>query len=260
MTENQRLKIIRNSLGKTQTEFGKVFGLKQGSYADIERGKVRVSGDIKIALEKEFSINIEWLETGEGDMVMTGKLGERNAKYGKSEDNTILIGRVPAPGEETQMVPLGNNQFGLTVPLIPIRAYAGYMDNFGDPEYLETLDKHTVSVIGNFAGRYFAFVVKGDSMENWSSEEMARKSIPEGTIVTCREIQRHHWMNKLHLHRFQNYVIVTDDGIITKEITEHNTIEGYIICHSLNPKYKDRKIMLDDCKQILNVVTKTIPE
>lgn len=178
------------------------------------------------------------------------------------ESNTLLIGEVPGPGEETNMLPLGNNKYGMIVPLIPIKAYAGYLDNFGNQEFYEQLDKHNVTVIGNFRGRYFAFVVKGESMENWTSEELSRKSIPEGTIVTGREIPHHHWRNKLHLHRFQMYVIVHNDGIITKEIIEHNTEFGYIICHSLNPdknEYPDRKIMLDDCKQILNIVDKSLP-
>lgn len=67
-TENQRLKFFRGLKNCTQQQFADLAKIKQGSYADQERGKVKVSGDVKLALFKEFSLNIEWLETGEGDM------------------------------------------------------------------------------------------------------------------------------------------------------------------------------------------------
>lgn len=74
MTENERLKKIREHLGKTQAAFALYFNLKQGSYADVERGKVKVSGNIKRVLEKEFNINLNWFESGEGEMVLSSEL------------------------------------------------------------------------------------------------------------------------------------------------------------------------------------------
>lgn len=72
MTENQRLKIIQKKLSfNSQAEFAKALGIKQGSLSDIYREKkgVGVSDSIKMRLEKEYSININWLETGEGEMI-----------------------------------------------------------------------------------------------------------------------------------------------------------------------------------------------
>lgn len=74
MTENQRLKLVMNSLGfRNQKEFADALAIKQGSLSDILRGKegVGVSAAIKRTLELEYSINIKWLETGEGDMQMS---------------------------------------------------------------------------------------------------------------------------------------------------------------------------------------------
>ncbi len=263
MSVKDRLTEFVASLNKKPKAFEREYGFSNAFLRNIGFGLRKTTLD---KLAQNFpQLNLNWLLTGEGNM-----LKDSNNSVAKSDNSilepskiisdTMLIGPVPGPGEETEMTPLGNNQFGITVPLIPVKAYAGYLDNFGDPEYYETLSKHTVSVTGFFRGRYFAFVVEGDSMENYSTEELAKKSIPRGAIVTGREIQKHHWKNKLHLHRFQNYVIVHIDGIITKEIIEHNTEEGYIICHSLNERYTDRKIMLDDCLQILNIINKNIPE
>lgn len=70
MTENQRLKIVRKFLNKTQVDFATSIGLTQAGYSDIERGKNNVSGKIKILLKREHQVNISWLETGDGDMFL----------------------------------------------------------------------------------------------------------------------------------------------------------------------------------------------
>ena len=72
MTKNQRLKEIQKKLSfNSQAEFAEFLGIKQGSLSDIYREKkgIGVSDSIKMKLEKEFSINIDWLKTGEGEMI-----------------------------------------------------------------------------------------------------------------------------------------------------------------------------------------------
>lgn len=68
MTENQRLKIVRRFLHKTQVDFAASIGLTQAGYSDIERGKNNVSGKIKILLKREHQVNLDWLESGDGEM------------------------------------------------------------------------------------------------------------------------------------------------------------------------------------------------
>lgn len=75
-TENQRLKKLQEILGfKSQVEFATALGIKQGSLSDIYREKsgISVSDSIKIKLIKEYSINIDWLEKGEGQPIIKGQ-------------------------------------------------------------------------------------------------------------------------------------------------------------------------------------------
>lgn len=243
MTENERLKIFRKSLNKTQSEFGAVVGLQQGSYADVERGKVKVSGDIKTALNKEFSLNVDWLESEKGEMTL------------KKNGNTKSLGEINYPFEagDTPFIDLGEGKLIMIVPLVNEYAYGGYLAGYKDPEFLDELPKHTIIVDKYHKGTYRAFEVVGDSMDDNTKE-----SIPDGCIVTAREIQHHLWSSKFHTHRFKDYVIVHKKyGIITKRITNHDTNTGIITCHSLNPdkvNYADFEIHLDDVKQMFNVV------
>jgi transcriptional regulator with XRE-family HTH domain len=74
MTENQRLKILFRELKfKTQAQFAEAIGLKPGSLSDILREKpgVKVSANTKNKLEKSYNVNIDWLETGKGEMFKT---------------------------------------------------------------------------------------------------------------------------------------------------------------------------------------------
>lgn len=91
MTSNQRLKEVQKILNfRTQQEFADALGIKQGSLSDIYRGKVGVSSAILLTLSKDYSINIEWLKTGEGSML--------NPSEGAKAD---IAGTIVATDEES---------------------------------------------------------------------------------------------------------------------------------------------------------------
>lgn len=178
--------------------------------------------------------------------------------------NAIGLGEIIQHDDESPYIDLQNGSFLMVVPKIPIRASAGYRQNYQDDNYVNTqFTKHYFTVPGNhYRGKYFAFVIEGDSMENYTSEEMAKDSIPDGSTATGREIGRQHWKNKFHLKSFQDYIIVHKDAIFAKRITHHDTERGIITCNSLNPdkvRHPDFEIELDECLQILNIVDVSRP-
>lgn len=171
--------------------------------------------------------------------------------------NAIKIGELTGDEENSPFIDIGNGQYIMVVPIVPIKAQAGYIQNYNDEKYIEEnfTEKHTFSVSRVYRGRYMAFIVDGDSMDDRTSD-----AIIEGSTVTGREIQKHHWRNKFHINRYKDYVIVHSDAIFVKRIIEHDTINGTILCHSLNPNkdlYADFELNLDECLQIFNVVNVT---
>jgi len=62
-----RLRGYRKDSGKTQGKFGESLGLTQGGYSDLERGKNNLTTRIKYMLEEIYNINIDYLETGQGE-------------------------------------------------------------------------------------------------------------------------------------------------------------------------------------------------
>ncbi len=82
MTENERLKSIRNQLGLTQRVFSESLDIKQGSYSDVERGKAGVSAVLLKNLIRKYRVNPLWLCEGEGSMFIEYELeGLANIDY-----------------------------------------------------------------------------------------------------------------------------------------------------------------------------------
>lgn len=67
LTPNQRLRQLRHDLNMSQDAFGKLLGLKQGSFSDIERGKVNVSPSVLRKLD-QLGFNPTWIQQGEGSI------------------------------------------------------------------------------------------------------------------------------------------------------------------------------------------------
>ena len=68
MTQNERIKEVRKSLGLTLDKFGERIGLKKSAVSLIENGKNSVTDANIKAICREFGVDYIWLTTGEGEM------------------------------------------------------------------------------------------------------------------------------------------------------------------------------------------------
>lgn len=92
-------------------------------------------------------------------------------------------------------------------------------------------------------GKYLVVRVDGHSMDDGTSI-----SIPHGTEILIKELK----INSGERLPIRNnlFVIVSKDGVVLKQITEHNIEEGYIKCHSYNTAFKDYIIPLSEINQV----------
>ncbi|MCR6516290.1 MAG: helix-turn-helix transcriptional regulator [Clostridium chrysemydis] len=70
---NTRLKEIRKALELTQSEFAKKLNLSQNHISSLENGSRAITTRISLDLERIFNVNINFLETGSGDMFIEPK-------------------------------------------------------------------------------------------------------------------------------------------------------------------------------------------
>lgn len=65
---NKRLKTLRNELGLKQGDFALKVSTTQGHISDIENGRKELSDRMIKLICLQFSVNEDWLRTGEGKM------------------------------------------------------------------------------------------------------------------------------------------------------------------------------------------------
>lgn len=68
MTQNERVKEVRKTLGLTLEKFGDRLGIKKAAVSKIERGENSLTDANIKAICREFSVDYMWLTTGEGEM------------------------------------------------------------------------------------------------------------------------------------------------------------------------------------------------
>ena len=68
MTQGERIKDVRNSLGLTLEKFGDRLGIKKAAVSKIEKGENSLTDANIKAICREFSVDYMWLTTGEGEM------------------------------------------------------------------------------------------------------------------------------------------------------------------------------------------------
>lgn len=88
----ERIKNIRQALGKTQQEFADSIGLKRNTIATYEMGK-SIPSDRTIAdICREFGVSEEWLRTGQGEMFV---------QISPDEELDYILGQIGAGTDET---------------------------------------------------------------------------------------------------------------------------------------------------------------
>lgn len=68
MTQGERVKELRRTLGLTLDKFGGKLGVKKNTISQIETGKNNLSDQMAKSICREFNINEDWLRTGKGEM------------------------------------------------------------------------------------------------------------------------------------------------------------------------------------------------
>lgn len=227
---------------KTQSDLASMMGYNRVSVSKAINGHEGYMTDefISKLVETFPEVDKSWLLTGEGEM-----LKEQDQQ---GENEAYLVTKC---GTKYYELPFG--KFKMRVSLVPIEAYAKYIDEYRDADHISGYSEIDFIVDKIRHGRYLAFEIKGDSMDDDS-----KRSIPDGSIVLARDLAMDYWRDGLRFKDYPYWIIVLDNTILCKEIISHDVERNIITCHSLNdaPEYEDFDINLKDVKQLLNIVGK----
>src|SRR5688572_11043037 len=133
---NQNLKYLRKLRGWTQEEFSQKIGIKRsllGAYEE-ERAEPRI--DVLEIVCDIFKLTL--------DDILRKDLSETKSNY-MARRRAIKL----ASGRSD-------------IPFVPVKAAAGYLAGYADPEFVDELNTFTLPMLSG--GNYRAFEIIGDSM------------------------------------------------------------------------------------------------
>ena len=200
---NKNLKYLRKLRGWTQEEFAQKLRIKRsllGAYEE-ERADPRI--DILEVVADMFKLTLDDLLRKDVSDTKTNYLAKRRAQK-------LAIGRTD-------------------IPFVPIKAAAGYLAGFGDPEFIDELNTFTLPMLTG--GDYRAFEIVGDSM----------MPTPSGSVIVG---ERLHSLNDVKSN--QTYIVVSKtDGIVYKRVMKNNKQKNKMMLVSDNPSYQPYTVNSD---------------
>ncbi len=151
---------------------------------------------------------------------------------------------------------IGDGLYRLHTLLVDQKSAVRYLTSWGDNEYLGALKPYSVIVREQVQGLYRSFQIATDdeSMYNPGSN----RSIEPDDIVTGRLLNRSLWPGGLPFGTHPYWVIVhKTEGIITRQITDHDAAAGIITCRPLSPdqdRFPLSSLSLDDVIQLFSII------
>ena len=152
-----QLRTIRNTLKLSQQEFGKLLGIPQTTYANYENGKTNIPDDIKLKLFNEFSVNLNWLISGQGNMLLSDTTPVSYTPVQKNDEYITATGKT---------YPVSIPDGGLSIPILASKVSAGPGEEWLPINFREN---ERLPIIERFIRPYkkdlvFSAEVRGDSM------------------------------------------------------------------------------------------------
>jgi transcriptional regulator with XRE-family HTH domain len=120
------------------------------------------------------------------------------------------------------------------IEIVPVKASAGYLAGYDDPEYIEQLEKIKLPFLPT--GKHRAFPIKGDSM-------LPMKS---GSYVVGRFVE-----DRNDIKSGKTYVLVTlNDGMVYKRVINNIALNGSLLLVSDNKLYHDYSVPMDEVLEL----------
>lgn len=208
-TAGKNLKYLRKLRGWTQEEFATKLGIKRsllGAYEE-ERAEPRI--DVLETTGDMFKLTLDELLRKElADTKGNNYLAKRRAQKLGSTTNEIQ--------------------------LVPVKAAAGYLAGYADPEFLDELNTFTLPMLAS--GTYRAFEIVGDSMLPTAS----------GSVIVGEKVD-----DLEEVKSNQTYVVVSrNEGIVYKRVMKNNKSKSKLTLVSDNTAYQPYSVNADDVLEV----------
>ncbi|MFN8698630.1 MAG: XRE family transcriptional regulator [Flavobacteriales bacterium] len=204
------LRHYRKQKGVTQAVLAEALGLNRPVIGAYEEGRAEPKLEVLRNMAQYFAITVDELTSGEAP--------------------------VAAPAGELRVLPIvvDSSSNSERVPLVPVKAAAGYLSGFQDPEFIEQLATFEMPFKELARERtYRMFQIEGDSM----------LPVPSGSYIISNFVEG---LNQVK--DGETYIVVSEsEGIVFKRVFKEGTSLKLV---SDNPVFEPYAIPMSDVREI----------
>lgn len=228
------IKYLRKTKQFTQDGLADKIGVKRAMIGSYEEGRAVPKIPVLRELSHYFNVSID-------DLINSDlSNADKNSNFGTESDIRGKRLRVL-----TSLVDRDNKEL---ITLVPQKATAGYLDGYGDPDYIESLPRFSLPLPELAQERtYRAFQIQGRSME----------PVPSGSYIICEYLQ-----NWNEIKDGKCYIIVTqDEGVVYKRL--YRSDDNTVVLKSDNSEYTPYSIEMETITEVwkaLGYISFTLPE
>ena len=209
------LKYLRKKRGYTQQQFADLMDIKRSLVGAYEEDRA----EPKYELLKKFASHYELTM----DELVNDQIDDKWKPTPKGNASSVRVLSITVDHEDRE-----------NIELVPVKASAGYLNGYADPDYISELPKFRLPILNQ--GTYRAFELKGDSM----------LPLQSGTVVVCEYVED--WFD---IKPGQTYVVISkSDGIVYKRIAHKFKEDKGLKLLSDNKVYEPYWVSTDDILEI----------
>ncbi len=226
------IKTLRRRKGLTQDQLADKIGVNRAMIGSYEEGRATPKLSALSTMAHYFNVTL--------DELVNTDISTLSSDVATKTDATGKNLRVL-----TTLVDRDNNEL---ITLVPVKASAGYLNGYADPDFIDSLPRFSVPVPELSRERtYRAFQIKGDSMV----------PIPTGSYILCEYL-----LNWNEMKEGQCYVLLTrDEGLVYKRF--YKSTNDQLLLKSDNPEYAPFEVPFETVSEVwkaLGYLTFTLPD
>lgn len=139
------LKYLRKKKGLTQQQFADNMEIKRSLIGAYEEDRAEPKYDLLKKIAEYFELTI--------DEFINEKINDNWKPKPKSQGSNLRVLSISVDKDDNE-----------NIELVPVKASAGYLNGFSDPQYIQDLPKFQLPIPSLKQGTYRAFEIKGDLM------------------------------------------------------------------------------------------------
>lgn len=211
------LKYLRKKSNLTQQQFADLMDIKRSLIGAYEEDRAEPKYDLLKKIADYFDLTI--------DEFIHEEIDELWKPQPKSQGTNLRVLSISVDNQDRE-----------NIELVPVKASAGYLNGFSDPQYIAELPKFQLPIPTLKQGTYRAFEVKGDSM----------LPIQSGSVIIGEYLDNWHDIKPM-----ETYIVISkNEGVVYKRIGNKFKEQKDLKLISDNKVYDPYTIPADDILEI----------